>query len=73
MANPLSGYHAAHLSKDAARAAVWKVVAEQLASWVAPEARRGSTLPIRAWTGGGYLRSRITAIAGQIRVVARKA
>jgi SAM-dependent methyltransferase len=38
MASPLSGYHAAHLPEDPARAVVWKVVAEHLASWVAPDA-----------------------------------
>jgi len=38
MASPLNGYHAAHLPEDPARAVVWKVVAEHLASWVAPDA-----------------------------------
>ncbi len=38
MASALNGYHAAHLPEGPARAVVWKVVAEHLASWVAPDA-----------------------------------
>jgi SAM-dependent methyltransferase len=34
----MSGYHAAHLPEDPARAIVWKVVAEHLASWVPRDA-----------------------------------
>ena len=34
MAGPMNGYHAAHLPEDPARAVVWKVVAEHLASWI---------------------------------------
>ena len=34
MAGTVTGYHAAHLPEDPARAIVWKVVAEHLASWV---------------------------------------
>ena len=34
MAGAVNGYHAAHLPKDPARAVVWKVVAEHLASWI---------------------------------------
>ena len=34
MAGAVSGYHAAHLPEDPARAVVWKVVAEYLASWI---------------------------------------
>jgi SAM-dependent methyltransferase len=34
----MSGYHAAHLPEDPARAIVWKVVAEHLAPWVARDA-----------------------------------
>ncbi len=38
MADPVSGYHATHLPEDPARAVVWKVVAEHLASWLPPDA-----------------------------------
>lgn len=38
MAHGVSGYHAAHLPEDPARAVVWKVVAEHLARWVRPDA-----------------------------------
>jgi hypothetical protein len=38
MAGTVTGYHAAHLPEDPARAIVWKVVAEHLASWVPPRA-----------------------------------
>jgi len=38
MAGAVTGYHAAHLPEDPARAVVWKVVAEHLASWVPPSA-----------------------------------
>jgi|ERR1041385_3294810 SAM-dependent methyltransferase len=34
MAGAVNGYHAAHLPEDPARAVVWKVVAEHLASWI---------------------------------------
>ena len=34
MAGPVTGYHAAHLPEDPARAIVWKVVADHLSSWV---------------------------------------
>lgn len=34
MAGAVTGYHAAHLPEDPARAVVWKVVAEHLASWI---------------------------------------
>jgi SAM-dependent methyltransferase len=34
----VTGYHAAHLPADPARAVVWKVVAEHLAPWVPPGA-----------------------------------
>jgi SAM-dependent methyltransferase len=34
----VTGYHAAHLPEDPARAIVWKVVAEHLARWVPPTA-----------------------------------
>lgn len=36
MAGGVSGYHAAHLPEDPARAVVWKVVAEHLAGWLPP-------------------------------------
>ncbi len=38
MAGTVTGYHAAHLPEHPARAIVWKVVAEHLASWVPPNA-----------------------------------
>jgi SAM-dependent methyltransferase len=38
MAAAVTGYHAAHLPEDPARAIVWKVVAEHLAAWVPPGA-----------------------------------
>jgi SAM-dependent methyltransferase len=47
MAEPVSGYHAAHLTEDPSRAAVWKVIAEHLARWVPPDA---SVLDV----GAGY-------------------
>ena len=34
MAGAVTGYHAAHLPEDPARAVVWKVVAEHLGRWV---------------------------------------
>src|SRR5215813_5323737 len=34
MANTVTGYHAAHLTKNASRATVWKVIAEHLSPWV---------------------------------------
>ena len=40
MAAAVTGYHAAHLPEDPARAIVWKVVAEHLAAWVPHRARR---------------------------------
>jgi SAM-dependent methyltransferase len=39
MAGTVTGYHAAHLPEDPARAVVWKVVAEHLAPWVPAGAR----------------------------------
>lgn len=36
MAGTVTGYHAAHLPEDPARAVVWKVVAEHLAQWMPP-------------------------------------
>jgi len=47
MAGTVSGYHAAHLPEDPARAIVWKVVAEHLARWMP---RDGHVLEI----GAGY-------------------
>jgi len=47
MAGTVSGYHAAHLPEDPARAIVWKVVAEHLARWMP---RAGHVLEI----GAGY-------------------
>jgi SAM-dependent methyltransferase len=38
MAEPMTGYHAAHLPEDPARAGVWKVVADHLASWLPRDA-----------------------------------
>ena len=38
MAGTVTGYHAAHLPEDPARAVVWKVVAGHLARWVPPGA-----------------------------------
>jgi SAM-dependent methyltransferase len=38
MAEPMTGYHAAHLPEDPARAVVWKVVADHLASWLPRDA-----------------------------------
>ena len=34
MAGTVSGYHAAHLPEDPARAIVWRVVAEYLSAWI---------------------------------------
>lgn len=39
MAGAVTGYHAAHLPEDPARAVVWKVVAEHLSMWVPRNAR----------------------------------
>jgi hypothetical protein len=39
MAGAVTGYHAAHLPEDPARAVVWKVVAEHLSEWVPAGAR----------------------------------
>ena len=39
MADAVTGYHAAHLPDDPARAVVWKVVAEHLSAWVPRGAR----------------------------------
>ncbi len=47
MAGAVTGYHAAHLPEDPARAVVWKVVAEHLAAWVPPN---GHVLEV----GAGY-------------------
>ena len=47
MADTVSGYHAAHLPEDPARAIVWKVVAEHLDRWMP---RDGHVLEI----GAGY-------------------
>jgi SAM-dependent methyltransferase len=38
MAGTVSGYHAAHLPEDPARAIVWKVVADYLSAWIPPNA-----------------------------------
>jgi SAM-dependent methyltransferase len=38
MAATVTGYHAAHLPEDPARAVVWRAVAEHLAPWVPPRA-----------------------------------
>jgi SAM-dependent methyltransferase len=38
MAGAVSGYHAAHLPVDPARAMVWTVIAEHLSRWVPPNA-----------------------------------
>jgi SAM-dependent methyltransferase len=47
MAGAVTGYHAAHLPEDPARAIVWKVVSEHLAAWVPPS---GHVLEV----GAGY-------------------
>jgi SAM-dependent methyltransferase len=38
MAGAVTSYHTAHLPEDPARAIVWKVVADHLASWIPPNA-----------------------------------
>ena len=38
MAGTVSGYHAAHLPEDPARAIVWRVVAEYLSAWIPRDA-----------------------------------
>ena len=47
MAGTVSGYHAAHLPEDPARAIVWRVVAEYLSAWIP---RNAQVLEI----GAGY-------------------